>query len=439
MIITLDKKSICLIVLLVLSSAVAFVQNENVRPNGNGKYHVPQFPTNTRYGVTYPCVLADGNRWPGTQWMTGLRDENDPDIIHHMVLYTIPEGSPLLQAGGAFFGAKDGDVIDDCTSINSAPSHPTNTMYADQPGNDNLALVSGLDENAATANGYTFGVPFGKAQTKVAFYAFQFHVHNDDMLDNITVPISWKVKTTTDVPNFEGGMIFAGVSTPVPGFPDDAFMNIPVNADGEYTMQAITQPAALSCETSPEAVSCESCCPIVPPVRLDNAAYEGRMQRIGLQNVSIFTSFIHSHGRQLRLNASKIAFDGTRTFIDECIGCGHHTGVNAFHILPEPVVLKAGEGFEVNGVWGQSHDPHHHGHNMNVIGGYRSDQEMLLFFGYYGAPVGQSLAPARTLTYGGQCDNVQNKGYPNESRALARYPWLDAYFCRGNCPFDPTC
>lgn len=429
----------CLLLLAGCTNAIVAV--ENVRPSGNGQFEVPQYPTNLRYGVTYACLIVSANRWPGTQWMVGLSDQNNDTIVHHMVIYTVPEGSTLLQSGGFLHGVQDGDVLPDCTGINGDPTHPTSILYADQPGNDNLNTLSGFDENAASANGYSFGVPFGKAQTNNAFYAFQFHVHNDDMVEGITTPLRWQVKTTTDIPDSEGGMIFAGVAPPVPGLPDDLFMNIPVNSDGEYTIKSTTQPAALSCDATPEAVPCTSCCPNNPPVRFDNAAYEGRMRRTGLSNVSILTSFLHSHARQLRLRAYKVGFDQNETMIDECIGCGHSTGVGAFHILNEPVQLQAGEGFSVECDYGPP--MHHHDMNeigsSNVIGGYSSQQEMCLFFGYYAAPVGQSLVPGRTLTYLGQCDNVQNKGYPNESRALARYPWLDAYFCRGNCPFDPTC
>lgn len=426
-----------LALLLLLAGAVRGVTRvENVRPSGNGKYTIPQYPANTRYGVTYNCLIADANRFPGRQWMVGLRDHNDGQWVHHMVLYTIPVGSPLLMPGGAFHGVQDGDVIDDCQGINSAPSHPPYILYADQAGNDDLALLSGLGEDGSSANGYPFGVPIGTEQIGAAFLAFQMHIDNPDFEEGVETQILFQVRTTTDAPDLEGGMIFAGVSPPIPTFPDDAFMHIGVNADGEHTISATTQPAALACATTPAAVPCVSCCPIVPPVRLDNAPYEGRMERFGLDNVLIMTGFLHAHHLQKELRAWTVGFDGATQLVDECVGCGHHAGVNAFHILPQPVVFNAGEGFRVKCVY---HNAAAHNGHTHVIGGYRSDQEMCLFFGYYAAPVGASLRPGGTLTYGGQCDNVQNEGYPNQNRALALYPFLDALLCRGNCPFDPLC
>jgi hypothetical protein len=133
----------------------------------------------------------------------------------------------------------------------------------------------------------------------------------------------------------------------------------------------------------------------------------GEMVDQGLSEIKLITSFLHAHSLLKRMETSKIQFDETVVPINDCMNCGAgHHGMHdghsmtmkrsgdihdgmmmdpAFKILDEPVTLKAGEGFKTTCVY-QRPSAMGSDHSMgtaNVVGGFKSDEEMCLSFFYY--------------------------------------------------------
>lgn len=430
--------ALCAFALLGAVSAMGNGVERLIKPAGNGKYLVPESPSNKIANVTYACLPVRASEFHNGKdmWLVGFRDMSDAEYAHHYNAFTLPADAPGLAPGGSFENIEHLQMIDDCVFIGGG----SNQFVSGQPGNIDLDLLSDVDGDKSTKNGYSYGIPIG-AQRDAEWIIIQAHIHNFEGRDDLEISLKYKMRVTEDAPDKELGIMFTGVIPPTPVFGGINFMDIPENEDGLHTITSYVYPAAADCSTDDSLVPCQSCCPSGNGPVSFSSPDEGALLAQNQPSVELVTSFLHAHGTLMRLEAWKLAFDGTETLIDECIGCGAGSGKNAFRILDSPIPFHAGEGVKVKCTYNRSYDgghAHEDGdmdESTNIVGGYRSDEEMCqAYFHYaYDRPMPN---PGSFILKSDYCNYVQNEGYPNENNPLGP---AKPFFCPEKCVRDPAC
>lgn len=422
-----------LVTLLALTSVLNARHTHNTLKS---EYDVSKAVVNA-HGAVYSCVLFQSSAIFGTrgdEWVIGFNtSETNENLRHHLLGFELAFTSSLFKEGGLLENVQNGDVIYDCSGIIASTNPSPKTIFAEQAGNDALDLLSMFGDDGSTANGYPYGIPVG-ARTGSSWWCFEMHVHADMFNAFDKVPIIFQVTGTTDAPKNElVGMAVFGTITPNPFLHPLALMNIPINSDGQYTITSEGLPAARSCDPSifPDATKCESCCPSSPQVYYDNPL-ELAMDFSGYDEVYITTALHHYHHLGVKAESWITHLDGTETPIGTQIGHG-----NALHALNTPLRFTPTDGLKVKCTY-ERHD----GNTANIVGGYKTSEEMCLVFSYFYAKNPSYIKPSPSILIGSWCNTIQNEGYPNWNNPIEFYDSIgvpSSLFCGGPCAADPGC
>ena len=387
------------------------IEVHHVRPNSEGNVvSLPGTPTNAYFQVSYPAVIQDIRplKAKGQCWVTRIENLNDDMQVHHSIAMMPLASASYAQPGQPLYGAADGDVLLDSLFIGNQFS----LVLADQAGLRDLDLLA-PDEDDSVANGYTYGMPI--CHMDADYIVWQFHAHppaNHTEGEPFDVPIHYKMRTTSVPPAKNVGYHMSGSlgwSTAMEQ-----------NEDGTYVLDVTNRGGLLSCASNPESTPCVDCCNQAGTIPYADDFAFGRMEQNGILSYEIIGGFVHAHHTQHALSFTHIPLGGEPTELYTCNECGHGAAnPDAFKWLDAPVAVRAGDAFNTRCEYKR-----HHGMNMPITIGFRSDQEMCNAFfliAYEGEANYLGSDMPLFVPMAGICEAYVNPGYANGRMALPQY------------------
>lgn len=413
--------------LLLAVASASRIEVFNLRPNSqDGKIPVPANSTNSFFDVSYGGVIFHMDRFRSRdRWLVSVDVETDEQYAHHSVGYVTDYGSATNAPGGLFYDVEDGGFVVDTLGASGFSG-----IWGTQGGFTGINFLE-ADVDNSTANGYRYGIPFG-AQTNAELLVVQVHLHNPDGISDLRVPFKLKIKTSTQAPLYDVGLVFNGAI--------GQRTVLPPNEDGTIIFEGRSEPAYFSCFTE-DAQPCVNCCPYGSPVvPQTDQPFQGLMQFLNVPEAEIIGGFMHAHGLQKKVEFGVAPFEGgADDMIYTCDGCGHNhmTGEqkNAWQWFDTPVPIRAGDGFVARCTYER-----HHGSTEPIQFGFKTEEEMCNGFFYIAHERGSLKKPAFVPDVG-LCASLINPGKSQGSSYWISNPYVRAALgCDlPKCSDDPTC